>query len=276
MRKLVDRAARSYVAGPELSDAIRFAQSIDINGMNSTIAYWNDQGEDPARVCAAHIAAIDGAADAGLTSYVSIKAPALSMSPAYTEAVASRCRDRGLGLHFDSLRPEEQAVTFELIERLLPSGVTLGCTLPGRFLQSHNDAERAIACRYRVRVVKGQWADPQHAIDPREGFMALVERLAGRAAFVAVATHDPTLAEEALAKLIARGTSVELELLLGLPVHAAREVARRMNVPVRIYIPYGQAWLPYSLSAVRRNPRILFWIIQDAVRGRMLRANHRL
>jgi proline dehydrogenase len=276
LRKLVDRAARSYVAGPELSDAIRFAQSIDINGMNSTIAYWNDQGEDPSIVCAAHMAAIDGAADAGLRTYVSIKAPALSMSASYTEALASRCRARSMGLHFDSLRLEHQAATLELIERLLPTGVTLGCTLPGRFLQSHNDAERAIACGYRVRVVKGQWEDPDHAIEPREGFMALVERLAGRAAFVAVATHDPALAEEALAKLMARGTPVELELLLGLPVHGASEVARRMNVPVRIYVPYGYAWLPYSLRAVRGNPRILFWILQDAVRGRMLRANHRL
>lgn len=276
LRKLVDRAARSYVAGPELSDAIRFAQSIENNGLSSTLAYWNDTGEDPARVCAAHIAAIDGAADAGLKTYVSIKAPALSMSPDYTGALAGRCRARNLGLHFDSLHSEHQAGTFELIERLMPTGVTPGCTLPGRFLRSHDDAELAIAGRYRVRVVKGQWADPQHAIDPRQGFVSLVERLAGRAAFVAVATHDPALAEEALAKLIARGTPVELELLLGLPVHGAREVARRLQVPVRIYIPYGYAWLPYSLRAVRGNPRILFWIVQDAVRGRMLRADNRL
>lgn len=243
--------------------------------MTSTIAYWNDLGEDPAGVCAAHIAAVDAAADAGLKTYVSVKAPALSMSQAITEALARRCRDRGMGLHFDSLHAEQQAGTFELIERLLPTGVTLGCTLPARFQRSHEDAARAIASGIRVRVVKGQWADPQHAIDARAGFMALVERLAGRAAFVAVGTHDPALAEEALAKLVARGTPVELELLLGLPVHGPREVARRMNVPVRIYVPYGRAWLPYSLSAVRRNPRILYWIIQDAVRGRTLRADQR-
>jgi proline dehydrogenase len=276
LRKLIERAARSYVAGTELSDAIGFARSIAADGMSSTIAYWNALAEDPASVCAAHLSAIDGVADAGTKTYISIKAPALSMSWNFTDAIARRCRDRGIGLHFDSLGLEQQTSTLDLIEQLAPTGASLGCTLPGRFQQSLNDAERAIAHRLRVRVVKGQWADTQHAIEPRLGFMALIERLAGRAAHVAVATHDPGLAEEALARLTTRGTPAELELLLGLPVHGARKVARRLNVPVRIYIPYGYAWLPYSLSAVRRNPRVLLWILGDAARGRTLRANRRL
>jgi proline dehydrogenase len=136
------------------------------------------------------------------------------MSEAFTDALATRCRDRGIGLHFDSLALEHQDRTFGLIERLVPVGVTLGCTLPGRFAQSVNDAERAVAHRLRVRVVKGQWEDPHHPIEARAGFMAVIDRLAGRAAHVAVATHEPRLAEEALTRLAARGTPAELELLL--------------------------------------------------------------
>ena len=276
LSKLTDRAARSYVAGTELSDAIAFAWTLKRDGMSSTIAYWNDRGEDPMHVCAAYLSAIDGAADAGTNTYVSIKAPALSMSQSFTDVVATRCRDRNIGLHLDSMSLEHQAPTFDLIERLADMGVTLGCTLPGRFAQSLNDAERAVAHRLRVRVVKGQWEDPQHTVDPRVGFMAVIERLAGRAAHVAVATHEPELAEEALTTLAARGTPAELELLLGLPVHGAREVARRLDVPVRIYVPYGRAWLPYALSGARKNPRVLGWLLVDAVRGRTLRANPRL
>ena len=276
LRKLIERAAGSYVAGTELSDAIGFARTLERDGMSSTIAYWNDRGEDPENVYTACLSAIDGAADAGTRSYISIKAPALAMSQSFADALATRCRDHGLGLHFDSLRWEHQAPTFDLIERLLPVGATLGCTLPGRFARSLDDAERAVKQQLRVRVVKGQWEDPEHPVEPRLGFMAVIDRLAGRAAHVAVATHDPGLAEEALTELAARGTPAELELLLGLPVHGAREVARRMNVAVRVYVPYGHAWLPYSLSAARKNPRILRWILEDAVRGRTLRADRRL
>jgi proline dehydrogenase len=275
-RKLIERAAGSYVAGAELSDAIDYAQVVERDGMGSTIAYWNSIGEDPERVYTAYLSAIDGAADAGTRTYVSIKAPALSMSAAFTEALALRCRDRGIALHFDSLALEHQAPTFGLIERLVPTGVTLGCTLPGRFARSVRDAERAVTQQIRVRVVKGQWEDPHQTIEPRRGFMAVIERLAGRAAHVSVATHEPRLAEEALTTLSARGTPAELELLLGLPVEGAREVARRLNVPVRLYIPYGHAWLPYALRAAVKNVSILRWILRDMVRGRTLRARRQL
>ena len=276
LRKLIDRAASSYVAGSELADAIDVARTVERDGMGSTIAYWNTLNEDPASVCAAYLAAIDGAAAAGTRTYISIKAPALSMSEKHGETLAARCRDRGLGLHFDSLALEHQTRTFGLIERLVPAGATLGCTLPGRFAQSVDDAERAIDHRLRVRVVKGQWEDPHHPVDARAGFLAVIDRLAGRAAHVAVATHDPRLAEEALTRLADRGTPAELELLYGLPIHGAREVARRLKVPVRMYIPYGYAWLPYAFSAALKNASVFRWILKDVVRGRTPRAGRRL
>ena len=276
LRKLIDRAAASYVAGDDVSDAIDFARAVERDGMSSTIAYWNGVGEDPVNVYSAYVSAIDAAADARIRTAVAIKAPALAMSAPYAEALAVRCRERGIGLHFDSLAVEHQNQIFGLIERVIPSGASVGCTLPGRFAQSLDDAERAIACRLRVRVCKGQWEDPQHPIEPRRGFMAVIDRLAGRAAHVAVATHEPRLAEEALTTLAKHGTPAELELLFGLPVHGAREVAQRLNVPVRMYVPYGYAWLPYALSAVRTNPSVWRWIVKDMVRGRTLRAGRRL
>jgi len=78
VRVLADRAARSYVAGPHLSDAIDYASALERDGMSSTVAYWNAVGDDPADVCTAYLSAIDAIAAAGLRSYVSIKAPALS------------------------------------------------------------------------------------------------------------------------------------------------------------------------------------------------------
>ncbi|MEP7117376.1 MAG: hypothetical protein ABI880_07335 [Acidobacteriota bacterium] len=272
LRRLIERAAGSYVAGAELSDAIAAARSAERDGMSSTIAYWNREGEDPTEVCAAHLSAIDAAAAAGLAAYVSIKAPALSMAPELVAQLVSRCRERRVGLHFDSLASDRQTATFDLIERVRSADLSLGCTLPGRFERSVRDAEFAVANRLRVRVVKGQWEDPDQVIDPRRGFLAVIDRLAGQAAHVSVATHDPALAEEALGRLRARGTAADLELLFGLPMGGAREVARRLNVPVRLYVPYGHAWLPYALSAVRKDISVLGWIVRDLVRGRMGRA----
>lgn len=125
----------------------------------------------------------------------------------------------------------------------------------------------------RVRVVKGQWADPSSgAIDPRQGFLAVIDRLAGRACQVAVASHDPPLAREALHRLRRAGTPCELELLLGLPMQGALKVAREVGAPVRIYIPFGVSWIPYALAYVQKNPHVAWWAIRDAAIGRYVTA----
>jgi proline dehydrogenase len=56
-----------------------------------------------------------------------------------------------------------------------------------------------------------------------------------------------------------------------LPLKASLQVAREKNAPVRLYVPYGNAWVPYCLSQIRKRPRILWWIAQDAIFGRSLR-----
>jgi len=268
LRDIVGRAARPYITGPRVTDAIACAAALQRSGLTSALAYWNDSGEDPRLVCAAYLEAVEALAAAGLPGYVSIKAPALGRSQELVDAVAARCSERGLGLHFDSLAVEHQAAVFAHIEHLSATGLALGCTLPGKFGRSPADADRAIALGLRVRIVKGQWDDPEQPVEPRGGFLALVERVAGRAVHVAIATHDPDLAEQSLRILLAANTPTELELLFGLPARPALEVAARLAVPARMYVPYGRAWLPYAASAARRNPRILWRLFSDAVRGR--------
>jgi proline dehydrogenase len=115
-----------------------------------------------------------------------------------------------------------------------------------------------------VRVVKGEWADPdQPGLAMREGFMAVVDRLAGRGRHVSVATHDADLAREAVRRLAAAGTPHDIELLLGLPFTRVVAVAREAGLPVRVYVPYGHASLRYGLGYLRRNPRRVWWLARD-------------
>jgi proline dehydrogenase len=122
-----------------------------------------------------------------------------------------------------------------------------------------------------VRVVKGQWPDPSHPVDPSEGFLRIIERLAGRARHVSVATHDPKVAKAGLSALLARGTACELELLYGLPVRAVLPIAKEAGVPVRVYLPYGHAWLPYVVYRLREEPRVAAWLLRDLIDSLRLR-----
>jgi proline dehydrogenase len=205
----------------------------------------------------------------GLDTHLSIKAPALGFSPELVAELLERTGSVGVSVHFDSLGPEAADRTLALIAEAPSCQPLPGITLPARWRRSLGDASSAVELGLGVRVVKGRWPDPEAPdTDPRADFMAIVEQLAGRARRVAVATHDEPLARQALRRLRAAGTPCELELLFGLPAAAPARVADELCAPVRIYVPYGHATLPYRIPDARRNIRILEWFSQDVLRAR--------
>jgi len=260
---------RAYAAGPELSDAVRMCRRLSQQGVSGDICYWAGDDDTPRYVADAYLAAIRTMARERLDCTISIKAMVLGFDRDLVAEVVGMGKEAGIGIYFDSRAFELADQVLELVTESAQHNPQIGCAIPGRWQRSLHDADLAVALGLNVRVVKGQWADPEQPnIDLREGFLAVVDRLAGRARHVAVATHDPLLAREALRRLIDAGTPCELELLLGLPMRAATQAASDLGVRTRVYIPYGHSWVPYALSWAMKNPRVFWWIITDAVFGR--------
>lgn len=263
-RAVTQRAAGRYVVGPELEHAMAACRHLADQGFATTICAWNDEHSPPGDNVGHCLRGIDAVATERLDCYVALKALDLGFAPSLIDRIASSARHRDVGLHFDSMGPGSADETFSILHRLSGAGLRLGCTIPGRWRRSPADAERADGLGLRIRVVKGQWPDPDAPdMDPRTGFRAVIDRLAGTAHHVSVATHDPALARAALGRLRESGSPCELELLFGLPLRGAIRVGRDMGVPIRIYLPYGHAWLPYALRQVMRNPGIAWWTIRD-------------
>jgi proline dehydrogenase len=260
---------RAYAAGPALGDAVRICQRFAQQDLAGDICYWAGDDDTPRSVADAYVAAIRAVTKARLDCTISIKAMVLNFDRALVGEVIRAGRDSGMGIYFDSRALELADRTLELVTESAGQHSAIGCALPGRWQRSLRDADWAAELGIGVRVVKGQWADPEHPnIDPREGFLAVVDRLAGRARHVLVATHDAPLARMAMRRLIDAGTPCELELLFGLPMRAAMRAARDLGVRSRVYVPYGHSWVPYALSWVRQNPRVLWWVLTDATFGR--------
>jgi proline dehydrogenase len=242
---LTRRTARRDVAGPDPAAAVDACRSFARSGFASTVGYWNADGEPPRWVVESYLALAQRLRATGLEPSLSVRAPALGFDWRLAGVIAECCRADGLGLHFDSLRPDVASRTLALIAKLRADVARLGCTLPGRWQRSLADAEVAIDLGLHVRVVKGEWDAPDgQGADPGDGFLAVVERLAGRARHVAVATHDWELARAALDCLRAASTSASVELLFGLPMWRAVAVASAAGAEVRVYVPYGRTRLP--------------------------------
>jgi proline dehydrogenase len=250
--------------GTDLQHALAFCQRKAGDGYPSTIGYFNAEDELPGRVAHAYLAALEAIETLRLDSYLSIKAPALGFEGVLLNRVIESAARTGVRLHFDSHDRDLAEPTFRAMARAARGGVAVGCTIPGRWRRSLEDVDRALAFGARVRVVKGQWPDPDAPnYDMREGFMAVVDRLAGRAAQVALASHDAPLARDAVARLRAAGSSAELELLRGLPLRASLHAASGLGVSTRFYVPFGVAWVETTLAHVRKHPRTVAWMLRD-------------
>jgi len=263
---LIKRVARGYIAGDTLDDALRVQQRLAKRQISVTIGFWNSERDLPREAANQYLRGLEALADQPNGDYLSVKLPALRFSKELLAELVARAWSVGRRIHFDSLAPEDAAGTLSMVEYALAAapGGDIGYTLPGRWIRSPDDARWASEAGLFVRVVKGEWpdpADPQR--DKREGFLEVIDALAGRARRVGVATHDSTLAVEAIRRLQEVGTPCDLELLYGLPMRDAIRCTRHLGVGVRVYVPYGEAYMPYALSQARCKPRMVWWLLKD-------------
>jgi proline dehydrogenase len=250
--------------GPDPAAVARLCRGVHAKGFAATIGYFQAEQSPPDEIVGAYVAVAARLARLAGDSYLSVKAPPLGFDTARLHAIADAAGAAGLALLFDAHAPADADRTLDAAAGLIAAYPRTGIALPARWRRSLDDAARFRDSGARIRIVKGEWADPEcPEADIDAAFLRLVSSLAGRAGPVAVATHDPALAEAALAILLRSGTPCELEQLRGLPRRGTTAVARRRGVPIRLYLPFGPGWWPYAVDQALARPYLLSWMIRD-------------
>jgi CelD/BcsL family acetyltransferase involved in cellulose biosynthesis len=239
-----------HVAGEDTPTAARRMKRL---GMPATAAYFHAAAAGAPEIA---VACRQLASElAGSDALLALKAPALG----FDESLIREIAEAGVPLAFDSLTEAHAHRTLALADTF-----SAGVALPARWRRSAADAERLRDGTCRVRLVKGEWADPAGDVpDLALAYLRLARDLAGRKATVAVATHDPVLAEAALRILVDAGTPCELEQLRGLPRCRTTAIARQLGVPVRLYYPFGPGWWPYAIDKALARPYLPLWALRD-------------
>jgi proline dehydrogenase len=250
--------------GPGARAAARRCERLGQAGLHSTVGYFQARNARPADIVAANVELARRLGGQSGKACLAVKAPPLGFDPESLLAIARAADAAGLALMFDAHAPRDSGPTLAAVSALLGQFPRTGFALPARWLRSRGDAAAFRDGPARIRLVKGEWADPEwRGMDVEASYLALAARLAGRAAPVGVATHDPDLAERALTLLLEAGTPCELEQLRGLPARRTMAVANRLGVPVRVYVPFGPGWWPYALDKALGRPYLLSWMIRD-------------
>jgi proline dehydrogenase len=139
----------------------------------------------------------------------------------------------------------------------------VGVVLQSRLRRSMADIEAMVHPHANYRLCKGIYLEPEEIAftepDPiRANFTALLARMIETGAYVGIATHDEQLVDEALA-LIKRhnlpNERYEFQMLLGV-TEGLRQRILDAGHRLRVYVPYGVQWYPYSVRRLRENPEI--------------------
>ena len=99
---------------------------------------------------------------------------------------------------------------------------------------------------------------------------SLLEYLFSAGHFVGVATHDEWLishAEELVARLGLTNQHYEFQMLLGVKPALRRKLIADGH-QLRVYVPYGADWYPYSLRRLRENPQVAVHVLRAMLTGK--------
>ena len=161
--------------------------------------------------------------------------------------------------------------TLALYRELRPEFEDFGVVIQARMRRSLDDVRELAAMKANVRLCKGVYLEPPDIAwtghqEIRENYLALLRELLAAGCYVGIATHDEWLIARAYRMLAEFGIApdgYEFQMLHGVRPQL-RESVRRAGHRVRVGVPFGADWLPYSLRRLKKNPEIA-WLVARAV-----------
>ncbi len=280
------RLSSRFVAGMEIDDALRVAETINRQGMKVTL---DSLGESVTSEMEAHRSAdvyhrlLDAIAERKLSANVSVKLTqmGLELSPGLAEKIAEdlarHARSAGSFLRIDMEGSQFTQVTLDIVRRLHARADLrgfIGVVIQAYLYRSQADIEQLLADGIRVRLCKGAYNEPAEIAYPRKtdvdaNFVRLGCLLLNSPLYHGLATHDEAMV--AAAKSFAAQHAInpgryEFQMLFGVRRDLQRKLVRE-GYNVRVYIPFGREWYPYFMRRLAERPANVLFILKNLFRS---------
>jgi proline dehydrogenase len=280
------RLSSRFVAGMELEDALRVAESVNRQGMAVTL---DSLGESVNSEIEAHQSAeiyhqlLDQIAARKLNANISVKLTqmGLELSPdlagSIAESLARHASATGNFLRIDMEDSSLTQVTLDIVRRIhaLPElRGAIGIVIQAYLYRSQADIEQLLADGIRIRLCKGAYKEPAEVAFPSKAdvdknYVRLSGMLLDSPVYHGVATHDEAMIAEAKKFAKQHGidpTRFEFQMLFGV----RRDLQRKLiqdGYNVRVYIPFGREWYPYFMRRLAERPANVLFLAKNFFRS---------
>jgi proline dehydrogenase len=304
-RFIVGRVAARYVAGATLDDALRVVGDLNRLGAMATIDLLGEEVSERGKALAAveeYLRVFAAIKERGLDSNVSIKLTLLGLKvdegfcSDNVSTIAAAARSHGNFVRIDMEDSTCTDATLRIYREVQARHGNLGVVLQAYMRRTLGDVaelprllrlpetppgspapEVPPESRHRanVRLCKGIYVEPRRIAwkghdTVRANFVRALEKMIELGVYPAIATHDEYLTAAATALIDRHGLrreQYEFQMLLGVD-QELREILIAAGHRLRVYVPYGRDWYPYSIRRLRENPEVARHVLRALLAGR--------
>lgn len=278
-KPLVRVFAGPYIAGETLDDQIRVIESLNADGFmvaSGILGEFVTRREESEQAVRDYKIALDEIAARKLDSNIHIKPTHLGIKLdkefcyANIRAILEHAQHHANFVRMDMEDSPTIDDTLELYFRLHDEFDNFGCVIQARMRRSLADVRRLANVGANVRLCKGVYLEPREiAYTDRtiiqENYVMLLDELLSAGCYVGIATHDEVLVWEAYRLIDRLGLErhqYEFQMLHGVE-RELRAIVRDTGHRLRVAVPYGPSWYPYSIRRLRKNPAIAGYVLKS-------------
>ena len=282
-KTIVGRVARRYVAGDTLDDAVHTLRVLNDEGAMGTVDILGEEVQEPVKATAAveeYLRLLDRIEDEELDANISIKPTMLGLNIDQSLCEENLLRIVARAAQFNNfvrVDMEDHTCTdntirlFRQMHEKHPTSV--GVVLQSYLHRTIADINSLLPLVPNIRICKGIYREPREIAwkdfeTIRANFVYATEKLLSSGAYVGIATHDPHLVWAGMQIVDRLGLDhdrYEFQMLLGVDPELRRVILANGH-RLRVYVPYGKDWYPYSIRRLRENPTVAHHVVRAMFR----------
>lgn len=282
------RVSGRFVAGTEISDAVRVTQTVNRAGMSVSIDNLGENVTNPdeARHSAQLYHQILDAIEANkLNANISLKLThmGLDVDEGLARELVSGLVARAARMNppaFVRVDMEGSPYTQRTLDfvhelhRMPGNGNSVGTVIQAYLKRSESDVEKLLSEGIRIRLCKGAYKEPasiafESKADVDANYIKLMKMLMKSGIYHGIASHDEHIIVEGKAFAAREKIAPELfefQMLYGIRRDLQQSLVRE-GWRMRVYVPFGTEWYPYFMRRLGERPANVFFIARNLLRA---------
>jgi len=274
--------AKRFIAGQKLEEALPVVADLKSKGYGTTLDILGESVTNPAEARAVadeYCRVLRTLKEKGLEANMSLKLTQLGLDISDQlcfDNVAKILVEAGRVGGFVRIDMEGSVYTqktLDMVKRWHTIYSNVGTVVQAMLRRTPQDVENLLENGIGIRLCKGAYKEPADIAFPDKRdvdkqYEVLMKRLIGSGIYHGIATHDEKLIEAA--KEYAKNYNIprdkfEFQMLLGIRRDLQQQLIKE-GWRVRVYVPYGSAWLPYTLRRMRERKENFWFVVKNIFR----------